>query len=133
MQYSVIFTRDVCTKFDIHNLPQSPDIGQISDGGNSNFRISGLSLIKRNCHNSRTSDDIDKRLGPVTKLNKRNKATSKKRKKNWWWSHVGNCNFIANYSSYSQFGAIRKPDSGCIVYKSYIFFNSDLLSYNNYY
>ena len=81
MQYSVIFTRDVCAKFDIHTLPQSPDIGQISDGGNSNFRISGLSLIKRNCHNSRTSDDIDKRLGPVTKLNKRNKTTSKKRKK----------------------------------------------------
>ena len=41
--------------------------------------------------------------------------------------------FIANYSSYSQFGAIRKPDSGYIVYKSYIFINSDLLSYKNYY
>ena len=81
MQYSVIFTRDVCAKFDIHNLPQSPDIGQISDGGNSNFRISGLSLIKRNCHNSRTSDDIDKRLGPVTKLNKRNKKQRQKKEK----------------------------------------------------
>ena len=81
MQYSVTFTRDVCAKFDIHNSPQSPGIGQNSDGGNSNFRISGLSLIKRNCRNSRTSDDIDKRLGPVTKLDKRNKTTSKKKKK----------------------------------------------------
>ena len=92
MQYSVTFTRDVCAKFDIHNLPQSPGIGQNSDGGNSNFRISGLSLIKRNCRNSRTSDDIDKRLGPVTKLDKRNKTTSKKKKKkkNGWWSYVGN-------------------------------------------
>ena len=44
------------------------------------FPISGFlvnqSLIKENCHNSRTSDDM--KLGPVTKLNKRNKTTSKK-------------------------------------------------------
>ena len=42
------------------------------------FRISGQSLIKENCHNCRISDDIDMTLGPVTKLDKRNKATSKK-------------------------------------------------------
>ena len=29
-------------------------------------------------HNSRTSDGADVKLGPVTKLNKRNKTTSKK-------------------------------------------------------
>ena len=29
--------------------------------------------MKRNCHNSRTSDDIDMKLGPVTKPDKRNK------------------------------------------------------------
>ena len=34
------------------------------------FRISGQSLIKENCHNSRKSDDIDMKLGPVTKLDK---------------------------------------------------------------
>ena len=40
--------------------------------------ISGQSLIKENCHNSRTSGDIDIKLGPVTKRDKRNKTTSKK-------------------------------------------------------
>ena len=59
-------------------MPQSPDIGQNSDGGISNFWISGQSYIKENCHNSRNSDDIDIKPGPVTKLDKRNKTTSKK-------------------------------------------------------
>ena len=59
-------------------MPQSPDIGQNSDGGISNFRISGQSLIKQNCHNSRTSDDIDMNFGTKAKLDKRNKTTSKK-------------------------------------------------------
>ena len=36
------------------------------------------SLIKENCHNSRTSDDIDMKLEPVTKLDKRKKTMSKK-------------------------------------------------------
>ena len=58
-------------------MPQSPDIEQNSDGGTSDFRISGESLIKENCHNSRASDDIDMKLGPVTKLDKKNKTTSK--------------------------------------------------------
>ena len=34
--------------------------------------------IKGNCHNSRTSDDIDLKLGTVTKRDKKNKTTSKK-------------------------------------------------------
>ena len=33
-------------------------------------RISAQSFIKRNCHNSGTSDDIDMKLGRVTKLQK---------------------------------------------------------------
>ena len=70
--------RDIRAKSDIRNSPQSSDIGQNSDEGISDFRISGQSLIKENCHNSRTSDDIDMKLGPVTKLDKRNKTTSKK-------------------------------------------------------
>ena len=44
----------------------------------SDFRISGQSLIKKNCHNSRTSDDIYIKLGAVTKIDKRNKTPSKK-------------------------------------------------------
>ena len=63
--------------FGIPNLLQSPDIGQNSDGGISDFRISGQSLIKENCHNSRTSDDINVKLRPLTKLDKRNKTASK--------------------------------------------------------
>ena len=62
--------RDICVKFAINNSSQSPDTGQNSDGGISGFRISGQSLIKENCHNSRTSDDIDMKLRPVTKLDK---------------------------------------------------------------
>ena len=38
-----------------------------SDGGISDFRISGKSLINKNCHNSRTSDDFDMKLGSVIK------------------------------------------------------------------
>ena len=70
--------RDILAKFGIPNLLQSPDTGQNSDKDISDFRISAQSLIKENCHNSRTSDDIDMEFGPVTKLDKRNKATSKK-------------------------------------------------------
>ena len=36
------------------------------------------SLMKENCHNSRTSEDIVMKLGPVTKLDKRSKTGSKK-------------------------------------------------------
>ena len=47
--------------------------------GTSNFRISGQFLIKENCHNFRTSDDIHMKLRPVTKIDKRNKTTPKKK------------------------------------------------------
>ena len=39
------------------------------------------------------------------------------------------CDVIVIFSIYDQFGAIRKPDSGRIAYKTYIFINSNLLSY----
>ena len=89
--------------FGIPNLLQSPDIGQNSDGGISDFRISGQSLIKENCHNSRTSDDIDMKLGPVTKLDKRNKITSKK-----FDDDVISTNYdvVVVFPIYGQFGAI---------------------------
>ena len=88
-------------------MSQSPDIGQNSDWGISEIRISGQSLIKENCHNSRTSDDIDMNLGPVTKLDKRNKAASKKFDDNVM---SGNYDVIVIFRSFGQFGAVRRPD-----------------------
>ena len=61
----------------ITNNKQSSDIGKTQTGVFYDFRISVRSLIKENCHNSRTSDDTDMKLGPVTKPDKRNKTTSK--------------------------------------------------------
>ena len=68
------------------------------------------------------------KLGPVTKLYKRNKATSKK-----FEDGVMSANYdvIVIFLIYGQFGAIRKPDSACTVCKAYIFINSNLLSYKN--
>ena len=37
--------------------------------------LSDESLIDKNCHNSRTSNNIDMKLGHVTKLDKRNMST----------------------------------------------------------
>ena len=109
-------------------MPQSSHIGQNSDGGISDFLISGQSLTKENCHNSRTSDDIDMNLGPVTKLDKRDKTTSKK-------FNVDviseNCDVIDIFRIFGQFGAVRRPDSGHRVCKSYVLSNSDLASYKN--
>ena len=70
-----LFIRYICAKFGIPKLPQSPDIGQNSDMGISNIWISGQPILNRNCRNSRTSNDIQMKLKPVTKLDKRNTAT----------------------------------------------------------
>ena len=59
-------------------MPESADTGQNLDGGISDFQISGQSLIKEKCQNSWSRDDIDMKLRLVTKLDKRNKTTSKK-------------------------------------------------------
>ena len=68
----------ICTKFCIPNSPQSLDIGQSTDEGFSDLWISsGQSFINKNSHNSITNYDIDMKLGPATKLKKRNTATSK--------------------------------------------------------
>ena len=42
-----------------------------------------------------------------------------------------NCDVIVIFPIFGQFGAIRKPDSGCIVCKVFILINSNLLSYKN--
>ena len=65
------------------------------------------------------------KLGPVTKLDKRNKTTSKKIDDD---NMSANCDVIFIFPIYGQFW---KPDSGCIVYKTYIFINRHLLSYKN--
>ena len=118
--------RDICAKFVISNLSQSPDTLQNSDGGISDFRISGQSLIKENCHNSRTSDGIDMELGPVTKLDKRIKPTSKKFDDDFMLENYG---VIVIFRIFGQFGAVRKSDSRRRVCKSYVFNNGNLLSY----
>ena len=48
------------------------------------------------------------KLGPLTKLDKRNKKTSKKFEDDVM---LTNCDVIVNFPIYSQFGAIRKPSS----------------------
>ena len=42
-----------------------------------------------------------------------------------------NCDVIVIFLIYGQFGAIRKPDSGCIVCETYIFIDNNILSYKN--
>ena len=101
---------------------------QNSDGGISNFRISSQSLTKENHHNFRTSDDVDIKLWPVTKLDKRNKTTSKEFDDDVMSE---NCDVIFIFPIYDQFGAIRKSNSRCIVCKTYGFINSNLLFYKN--
>ena len=62
--------------------------------------------------------------GPVTILEKGNTATSQKIDDNVM---LGNCNVIAIFLIYGQFGANRKLDSGR-MFKNYIFNKSKLLS-----
>ena len=102
------FNRDIRAKFGIPNQPQSPDIELNADGGILDFRISGQFIIKENYHKSRTSGDIDMKLGPETKLVKGNKTTSKKIHNDVM---SANCDVIVIFPIYDQFGAIQKPDS----------------------
>ena len=68
------------------------------------------------------------KLGQVTKLDKKRKTASK----NFGDNVMSvNCDIIVMFPIFAQFGAIRKPDSGRIVCKTYIFISSDLLSYKS--
>ena len=64
--------------------------------------------------------------GPATKHDKRNKKSSKIVNDD---DILENYDVIAFFPIYGQFGAIRNPDFGRIVCKTYIFTNSNLLSY----
>ena len=68
------------------------------------------------------------KLGTVTKLDKKNKTMSKKIEDDIMSE---NYDVILIFLIFGQFGAIRKLDSGCIVYKTEMFINSNLLSYKN--
>ena len=80
-----------------------------------NLQILDKSCRNKHVRNSRTSNYIDMKLGPVTKLDERNTTSSKK--------------FDDDLVSVSfsqlmvDFGANRNPDSGRMVYNSYIFIN----------
>ena len=65
---------------------------------------------------------------PGAKVDKRNKTMSKKIDND---VISANCDVIVIFPIYEQFGAIRKSDSGGIVCKTYIFINSNLLSWQN--
>ena len=96
--------------------------------GISNIWISGQSFTKKNCRNPRNSNFIDTKCGAVTKLDKRNTATSKTNDDD---VISLNCDFIVIFLIYDQFGVVRKPDSGCMACKTYILINSNFLSYKN--
>ena len=106
--------RDIRAKFGIPDLPNFPDIKQNPDEG-IDFQVSGQSFLNGNCHNSRTSHDIDMKLQPVTKLDKRNTTTSKKLSDDVM---LTNRKVIVFFSIQVQFSAIRKPDCRRMVYKT---------------
>ena len=120
-----LFTREKRVKFLTLNKPQSPDIGQNSDGGTCDFHISSQSHINENCHICTTFNDIDMKLGPVTKLDKRNTATPKK--------SIMTYRQIVTSLSFFRFMAnleqSRVTDSGRIVCSTYISIRSNLLWY----
>ena len=65
------------------------------------------------------------KLGPVTNLNKRNIAMSKKIDDGVMST---SCDIVFIFLIYDQFGAIRKPDSGRMVCKTNIFINGNVFS-----
>ena len=68
------------------------------------------------------------KLGPVTKLDKRNKTTSKKIDVDVMSE---NCDVIVIFRISGQSGAVWRPDSGYRFCKSYAFSKSNLSSYKN--
>ena len=68
------------------------------------------------------------KLGPVTKLDKRNKTISKKIDDDFMSE---NCDVIVFCRIFDQFGAVRRPYSGHRVCKSYVFSNSNFFSYKS--
>ena len=124
--YSIkyIFIRNISAKFSTYNSPQSPDIGQNSDGNISDFWFSDQSLINKNCHNLRTSNDIDMKLGPVTNFDKRNKTMLKN-------LIMMLCRYSTRSASFFQFMTDFEQSRSLILNALFIFININLLSYKN--
>ena len=68
------------------------------------------------------------KLGPVTKLHKRNKTTSKKLDVDVMSE---NYDVIVIFRISGQFGPVWRPDSGHRACQSYVFSNSNLLPYKD--
>ena len=68
------------------------------------------------------------KFGPVTRFDKGSTTTSKKFADNVM---PENCYVIVNFTIYGQFGAVGKPNSRCMICKTYIFIQGNLLSYKN--
>ena len=68
------------------------------------------------------------KLGPVTKLEKGNKTTSKKFDVD---VVLGSCDVIFIFQIFGQFVPDQRPDSGQRVCKCYFFSNSNLFYYKN--
>ena len=66
------------------------------------------------------------KLGPVTKLEKKNKTTSRKLDVDVMSE---NHDVIVIFRLFVQFGAVRRPDSGHRVCKIYVFSYSNFLFY----
>ena len=62
------------------------------------------------------------KLGPIIKLDRKNTAAYKKIDNEVM---SANCDAIAFFPIYGQFASIRKPDSGHMVCKTYIFNNNN--------
>ena len=136
--FSHISSRDHCQRSSPSRISHTPRAGfEPAQNLNSGLVEWGCAVvitttprrvITPNCHNSSTSDDIYMKPWPVTKTDKRNKTLSKKIDDN---VTSENCDVIVIFPISDQFGAIWKPDSERIVCKTYIFINSNLLSYKN--
>ena len=68
-------------------------------------------------------------LGPVTKRDKRNTTTSKKKIDDDVM--LANCDVTVIFPIYGQLGIIRKLDSERTVCKTYLYINSNLSTYKN--
>ena len=108
-------------------MSQSSDIGQNLDGDISDVWISGQSLINKNCHNTKTSNDIGMKLVSVSKLDKRNTVTSKNDDDvipAYW-------DVIVFFLIFGQFGAIQKLGYSYMVCETYVLHTSNLSCYKN--
>ena len=84
-----------------------PDTDQNSDRV---FSISGFlvkSLTNKNCPNSKTSNNIDMKLGPVTNLVKKIQQRQKNLTMTSCWQMMTS---LSLFQIYGQFGVIRKPN-----------------------